>query len=63
MGKLGETDPNARDVGNYETVLSGDLNGDDGPNFANNGENSYHVVTGSGIDETAILDGFTISGK
>ncbi|MFN8473725.1 MAG: choice-of-anchor Q domain-containing protein [Anaerolineae bacterium] len=44
------------------TVLSGDLNGDDGPNFANNGENSYHVVTGSGTDATAILDGFTITG-
>jgi predicted outer membrane repeat protein len=40
------------------TILSGDLNGDDGANFANNGENSYHVVTGA-ID--AILDGVTIT--
>lgn len=32
------TDPNS-------TILSGDLNGDDGTNFANNGENSYRVVT------------------
>jgi len=45
-----------------ESILSGDLNGDDGPNFANNGENSYHVVTGSGTDETAVLDGVTITG-
>ncbi len=44
------------------TVLSGDLNGDDGANFANNGDNSYHVVTGSGTLDTAILDGFTVSG-
>jgi len=44
-----------------ESILSGDLNGDDGPNFAGNDENSYHVVTGSGADETAVLDGFTIT--
>jgi hypothetical protein len=44
------------------TVLSGDLNNDDGPGFANRDENSYHVVTASYTDSTAILDGFTISG-
>lgn len=58
---LGEADPNARDIGLYETILSGDLDGDDGPNFANNSDNSYHVVTGSDTDETAMLDGFTIT--
>ncbi|MBA7648146.1 hypothetical protein ES703_55928 [subsurface metagenome] len=58
---FGESDPNTRDIRKYETILSGDLNGDDGPNFANNSENSYHVVTGSGSDATAILDGFTIT--
>ena len=30
--------------------------------LTNNGENSYHVVTGSGTDSTAVLDGFTITG-
>ena len=45
----------------YETILSGDLNGDDGTDFANNTENSYHVVTGSGTDKTAVLDGFTVT--
>jgi hypothetical protein len=40
------------------TILSGDLNGDDS-GFTNNGENSYHVVTGA---TGATLDGFTISG-
>jgi formylglycine-generating enzyme required for sulfatase activity len=54
---FGEADPNARDVDIYETILSGDLNGDDGSDFANNGENSYHVVTGAAV----ILDGFTIT--
>jgi hypothetical protein len=58
---LGEPNPNARDIDAYETILSGDLFGNDGPNFANNGENSYHVVTGSGTNATAMLDGFTIT--
>jgi parallel beta-helix repeat protein len=35
---------------------------DDGPNFTNNGDNSYHVVTGTDTDQTAILDGFVITG-
>ena len=43
------------------TVLSGDLNGDDGPDFANYGENCRHVVTGSGTDATAVLDGFVMT--
>ncbi len=58
---LGATNPDARDIEQYETVLSGDLAGNDGPNFANNDENSYHVVTGSNTDATATLDGFTIT--
>ncbi|MDO8628897.1 MAG: right-handed parallel beta-helix repeat-containing protein, partial [Phycisphaerales bacterium] len=58
----GETLLSERDPVANVTTLSGDLNGDDGPDFANNGENSYHVVTGSGTDATAILDGFTIRG-
>ena len=58
---IGGEDPNARDIRIYETVLSGDLNGDYNPNFANNSENSYHVVTGSGTDDSAVLDGLTIT--
>jgi autotransporter-associated beta strand protein/predicted outer membrane repeat protein len=57
----GATDPDARDVQAFPTILSGDLRGDDGPNFANNGENSYHVVTASGVNATALLDGLTIT--
>lgn len=50
-----------RNPNKYEVILSGDLNGDD-LNFNNNNENSYNLVVGNGIDETATLDGFTISG-
>jgi parallel beta-helix repeat protein len=63
-------DPNSRDIERYETILSGDLKGDDVQvaDTANlrdeptRAENSFHVVTGSGTDETAVLDGFTITG-
>ena len=65
----GAADPNARDVQLYETILSGDLDGNDVPGLdpcdlpyhTNRGENSYHVVTGSGTDATVVLDGFTIT--
>ncbi len=57
----GEPDPDARDVDLYETILSGDLNGNDGPGFTNNAENSYHVLTGSETDQTGVLDGFIIT--
>jgi len=39
------------------TTLSGDIGTDD-----DSADNSYHVVTGSDVDATAILDGFTITG-
>ncbi|HZN57215.1 MAG TPA: right-handed parallel beta-helix repeat-containing protein, partial [Planctomycetota bacterium] len=48
-----------------ETILSGDLNGDDGPDFANYGENSYHVLqsTSVGFESTpGIIEGFVITG-
>ncbi len=44
------------------TLLSGDLAGDDRPDWANNTENSYHIVTGSGTDISAVLDGFIVAG-
>jgi hypothetical protein len=59
---LGEADPDDRDVVGHETILSGDLGGDDLPAFVNNGENSYHVMTGSVNDASAVVDGFTITG-
>jgi predicted outer membrane repeat protein len=59
---FGEPDPDARDVLLNETILSGDLNSNDGPNFTNNSDNSYHVVIGSRTNPTDVLDGFTITG-
>ncbi|UCG15617.1 MAG: hypothetical protein JSV19_10015, partial [Phycisphaerales bacterium] len=44
------------------TILSGDLNGDDGPDWEWNAENSYHVVTATGLELSVVLDGFTVSG-
>ncbi|MHC4108949.1 MAG: right-handed parallel beta-helix repeat-containing protein, partial [Planctomycetota bacterium] len=58
----GETDLSERDVAANPTILSGDLAGDDGPDFAQYGENSYHVVSAIGVGPTAVLDGFTITG-
>jgi hypothetical protein len=58
---FGESNPDARNVELYETILSGDLAGNDGADFASNTENTYQVVTGSGTDATAVLDGVTIT--
>jgi predicted outer membrane repeat protein len=65
----GEPEPDVRDVRKFETSLSGDLRGND---FAEavpaqyatertRAENSYNVVTASGTDGAAVLDGFTIT--
>ncbi|MCH8147766.1 MAG: hypothetical protein IH987_07195, partial [Planctomycetes bacterium] len=59
----GAPNPNERDPVAHETILSGDLTGDDAPSFANRSDNSYHVVTYD--DPSAfgvIFGGFTISG-
>jgi|GEM_PF-577975 len=66
---FGRANPDARDVGLFVTVLSGDLSGNDNavqdpcnlPNEPTRAENSYHVVMGSGVDPNAILEGFTIT--
>ncbi len=69
FASLIKPDPNARDIDEYETILSGDLAGNDidindpcdFQNQSTREENSYHVVTGSNTDATATLDGFTIA--
>ncbi|HUS72140.1 MAG TPA: hypothetical protein VMY06_03665, partial [Sedimentisphaerales bacterium] len=53
---LGAADANERDIKKYESILSGDINAP-----GNNSDNSYHVVTGSGTDPNAVLEGFTIT--
>jgi len=45
-----------------ETILSGDLKDNDGKPSEDFAENAYHVVYNSGINSTAIIDGFTITG-
>jgi predicted outer membrane repeat protein len=67
---FGQADPNARDIELYETILSGDRDANDvepsdvrdiiyDPSRA---ENCYHVVSAIEIDNTAVLDGFIITG-
>jgi hypothetical protein len=52
-----ETIRSERDWRTNETILSGDIGVKDDAS-----DNSYHVVYNSAVNETAILDGFTITG-
>ncbi len=45
-----------RDPNGCEAILSGDIG-----TAGNTLDNSYHIVTGSGTDATAVLDGFVIT--
>ncbi len=56
-----ETARDQRDWQNNTTILSGDLDQNDGTGSPV-GNNAFNVVTGSGVNTTAGLDGFTISG-
>jgi subtilisin family serine protease len=49
-----------RDILLYPTILSGDLNEDDEPEFVNRQDNSYHVIMGRGLDSSTVLEGFVI---
>lgn len=60
-----ETDFNSRNWINNKTILSGDLNNDDGDNFLNTQDNCYHVFyheKALKLDSTSIIDGFFIMG-
>jgi predicted outer membrane repeat protein len=70
---LGVLDPNIRDIKQYETILSGDLAGNDVdvndpedlPDEPNRAENSYNVITTRYPDYSdiaSILDNVTITG-
>ncbi len=56
-----ETAFEQRDIDANGTILSGDLLGDDLPNFGNYSENALHVLTGSGTNENALINGFRIT--
>lgn len=58
----GAPEPDERSYLDYPTVLSGDLAGDDGPDFQFYAENSYHVVTGVWLGPATVVEGFTITG-
>ena len=51
-----ETSLSQRDFETNITILSGDVGAE-----GDYTDNTYHVVTASGVDASAILDGFTIS--
>lgn len=58
-GGFAELNPDGRNVDLYETILSGDIGA-----IGDNSDNSYHVLyhpSGTNLDPTAILDGFTIT--
>ena len=61
-----ETDKNQRTLptagANGNTILSGDLLGDDAPSFANRTDNALHVVILNNVTEATRLDGFVIKG-
>ncbi len=57
-----ETTLAQRDFAANVTTLTGDLTGNDNGTVANMSDNSYHVVVGSSVLNTAILDGFRVVG-
>jgi hypothetical protein len=65
----GEPNPNARDIELYETILSGDLGGNDVDvtdpedllDEPTRAENSYHIVIAIETDETTVINGFIIT--
>jgi len=67
---FGAADPNERDTEAYQTILSGDLNGDDAdvsnpPDFfyePTRADNSVNVITSIAADASAVLDGFVVTG-
>ncbi len=43
-------------------ILSGDLGQDDAPGFLNTADNSHHVLRADSVDQSAVIDGFSVSG-
>jgi len=68
---ISHADSDLHNIEKYRTILSGDLNGDDKQPLGkvydskhfNRTDNSYHIVTGLHINQTAVLDGFILTGS
>ena len=58
----GTPNPNLRNLSRYPTILSGDLAGDDGPDFTNRDDNSECVARLEPKDPTISFDGLTFRG-
>ncbi len=59
---IGAEDPDERDIEQFETILSGDLEGDDGDKGGDPYDNSHHVVNCiKTLDSPVIIDGITIT--
>jgi hypothetical protein len=57
-----ETALTQRNILANQTILSGDLDGNDGSNFTNYDENAYHVIVAFSITAPTTLDGVTVQG-
>ena len=53
----GAADPEARDIAAYPTILSGDIG-----IVGSTNDNSYHVLTATGVGSLTVLDGITVTG-
>ena len=66
----GRPDPNVRDIASFQTILSGDLQGNDAEgtrsgNLVSEGtrqENSYHVITAVNLVSDTVMDGLIVAG-
>jgi len=58
----GAAQPNHWDPQTHRTILSGDLNGDDGPGFENCDDNTCYVIEAVATSEPIELDGVVITG-
>lgn len=61
-GLSGGGDPDERDIALFPSVLSGDIEGNDEPGFVNYEDNCYSLLGCAGVDETTVIDGFTLTG-
>jgi hypothetical protein len=52
----GALNPDARDISAYPTILSGDIGA-----VGNNADNSYHVLTATGIGAPALVNGLAVT--